>query len=292
MYRHVFHAGEWTDVAGATVSVSSIALRYAVSVFEGVRLYWQPASGAVRPFLLLNHLERLGTSLRLVRIPDPGVTRIPALIDELIERNEIRDDTYVRIAASAGNNGLMGADVEPLLTITGTPMGRKRWLAEGRGMRLQVSGWQRAAEEAFPSAAKNISGYAGARLALLEAKDAGYDGCVLTAHDGRLCEAPTAALFVVRDGVLHTPALSDGVLPSITREWTLRTAARLGLPLKETPLYRSDAYLAEEAFLCGTGVEFGPVSEFDGHSCRLWPRNPVTRILVQEYFDEARGLDD
>jgi branched-chain amino acid aminotransferase len=156
-------------------------------------------------------------------------------------------------------------------------------------MRLQISAWQRADDLAFPSAAKNISNYAGPRLAVLEAKAAGYDGCVLTNRAGRLCEAPTAALFVVRHGVLRTPALTEGVLPSITRQWVLSTAAVLGYAAEEGPVTRMDAYLADEAFLCGTGIEFGPVRGFDGYTCMRWPDSPITQALIRRYFADARG---
>ena len=289
MYPRIFHGGRWMDELAASVPVGSLAMRYGLSVFEGIRLYRQADGSGVRPFRLAEHLRRLGHSLALTRIPDPGIARLPALVTELAERNGIKEDAYVRIAVSAGNPGLMDAEVEPVLTVTATPMGRKRWLRAGAGMRLQVSAWQRAAEAAFPAAAKNISGYAGPRLALLAAKDSGYDGCVLTNSNGRLCEAPTAALFILRDGVLRTPALTEGVLPSITRAWTLVAAAELGFTAVESMVDRTDAYLADEAFLCGTGLEFAPVQSFDGHQCASWPDNPVTRSLINHFFHEVRG---
>jgi branched-chain amino acid aminotransferase len=300
-YPHVFHDGGWTDRAHATVGVGSLALRYGLSVFEGIRLYRQaddtrPAGETqlagdigVRPFRLDAHLARLGNSLRLMRLPDPGIDKVAGLIDDLIRHNGIDDDSYVRVAVTPANPGQLDGRAEPVLTITATPMGRKRWLRDRIGMRLQVSAWQRADDLAFPSAAKNISNYAGPRLALLDAKAAGYDSCVLTNGAGRLCEAPTAALFLVSDGVLRTPALTEGVLPSITRQWVLHAAVWLGLTAAAGPVTRMDAYLADEAFLCGTGIEFAPVGGFDGHDCRGWPDTPVTDSLVAAYFAEARG---
>jgi branched-chain amino acid aminotransferase len=287
-YPHVFHDGSWVGEPEASVPVGSLAMRYALSVFEGIRLYRRHNGAGVQAFQLDAHVRRLADSLRLMRMPDPAVGRIPVLVDELVARNRISNDAYVRVAVSAGNRGLLDDEVEPVLTISAVPMGRKRWLREGSGMRLQVSNWQRAGDLSFPSAAKNISNYAGPRLATLDARAAGYDGCVLTNAAGRLCEAPTAALFLVRDGVLLTPALSEGVLPSITRRWVLDAAADLDLTARETTLSRMDAYLADEAFLCGTGLEFAPVRSFDGRPCRAWPDNPITQILINRYFDEAR----
>jgi branched-chain amino acid aminotransferase len=289
VYPHVFHAGEWTHTSRATVGVGSLALRYGLSVFEGIRLYRQRGGSTVRPFLLEPHVRRLVDSLALMRLPDPGVDSVPSLIDELVDRNGIADDAYIRVAATPTNPGQLDSVATTALSVSGTPMGRKRWLAGNEGMHLQVSAWQRADDLAFPPAAKNISAYAGPRLAALEAKAAGYDTCVLTNRAGRLCEAPTAAVFTVRDGVLRTPSLDEGVLPSITRQWVLSTAPTLDLPTVVGPLPRTDAYLADEAFLCGTGIEFGPVRAFDGRTCRSWPHNPVTKSLVERYFEEVRN---
>lgn len=289
-YPHVFFAGRWVSRAEATVPLGSLALRYALSVFEGIRLYTQlDQTKAPQPFLLDEHLARLAQSMALMRLPDPGIGQLPALITELVARNKIQADCYLRVAVTPANSGDLSDEAAPVLSVTATPMGRKRWLANGQAMSLAISDRQRAPSEAFPPAAKNISSYAGPRLAWLAARDEGFDGCVLTNRAGRLCEAPTAALFLVHDGELCTPALSEDVLPSITRGWLLQTAAAIGVPARETTLDRSDAYTAHEAFLCGTGIEIAPVQAFDGHQCGTWPVVPITRALVLEYFAAARG---
>ncbi|PPK64841.1 aminotransferase class IV [Actinokineospora auranticolor] len=288
-YPHVYFAGAWRPRGQAVASMDSLALRYALSVFEGVRLYRGIDGARPRPFLLAEHLDRMRTSLSAMRLPDPGVDQVPALVRELVDRNGIDQDAYARITATPLNAGGLGDDAETALTVTATPMGRKRWLAEGIGMSLAVSATQRAPSAAFPAAVKNISNYAGPRLALLAAKDAGHDGCVLSNRWGRLCEAPTAALFLVRDGTLLTPALTEDVLPSITRAWLLAEAARTGLPARETTLTAEDAYRCDEAFLCGTGIELAPVRAFDGRPCGHWPDDRVTRLLAVRYFTAARG---
>lgn len=288
-YPHVYFAGRWGGRADAVVPVGSLAMRYAVSVFEGIRLYTAlDPTLPPRALLLDEHIARLAESLRLMRLPDPGIDALPAIIDELIVRNGIDTDTYVRVSVTPTNPGDLADDAEPVLAVTATPMGRKRWLAKGLGMSLTISDWQRAGAASFPPAAKNISSYAGPRLAWLAARDAGFDGCVLTNREGRLSEAPTAALFLVRDGELLTPTLGEDVLPSITRAWLLRAA---GIPARETTLTRADAYHADEAFLCGTGIEIAPIRAFDGHRLRHWPQTPVTRQVIMRYFLDARGGD-
>lgn len=285
--RLVHHAGALVPLAQATVPVGSIAMRYGVSVFEGVRLYRQ-RDGDVQPWLLREHLERLAESCRLTELDAGACAEVPGIVDELVRVNRVADDAYCRIAVSAGNAGGIDAVAEAVLTVSVTPMARKRWLAEGRGMRLTVSPWQRTPNAAFPSAAKNISNYAGPRLAAAQARREGYDGCVLVTGGGLVSEAPTAALFVVTGGRLVTPRLADDVLPSITRAWVLAVAERLGFVAEAGPVTPDQLRDADEAFLCGTGIEFGPVAEVDGRRLRSCP-GPVTSALVAECFRQARG---
>ncbi|MCP9943857.1 aminotransferase class IV [Streptomyces somaliensis] len=288
-YPHVHFGGRWVTRAEARVPIGSLAMRYGLSVFEGIRLYAPATGGLAEPFLLADHINRMAASLRAMRFPDPGLADLPGIIDELITRNAITGDAYVRVAATPLNSGTLAEAASPQLSVTATPMGRKQWLAEERAMALCISNWQRGSAAVHPPAAKNIANYAGPRLAWLEAKEAGYDGCVLTNRHGRLSEAPTAALFLVRDGVLLTPALTEDVLPSITRSWVIGAAHSLEVPVEETGITREDAYRADEAFLCGTGLEFAPVASFDGRPCRCREQRPLTRQLIAAYFQEARG---
>jgi branched-chain amino acid aminotransferase len=284
-----FHRDGFVAWERATLHANSLALRYALSVFEGIRLYVQNDGTRLLPFRLEAHLDRLRKSLRLMRLPEPEGLDIGRIIDEIVERNGVREDAYVRVSVSADNFGDIGADVRPCLNVTVSRMGRKRWLAEGRAIRVSISCWQRAPELAFPSAAKNISNYAGPRLALLEARDKGFDNVVLTSRDGFLCEAPTAALFVIRGGVVITPPLYDGVLPSITRAAVLDICKAFGIEAREQSVTRTDAYLADEAFLCGTGLEFAPIGAFEGHALGPWKDWPITPRILDAYFRHARG---
>lgn len=283
-YRDDFVA--WED---ATLHAGSLALRYALSVFEGIRLYAQRDEGGLLPFRLEAHLGRLRNSLRLMRLPEPEGLNVAGIIEELVERNGVREDSYVRVSVSADNFGDIGAAVRSCLIVTVSRMGRKRWLAEGRAMRVALSGWQRAPELAFPSAAKNISNYSGPRLALLEARDQGFDNVVLSNHEGFLCESPTAALFIVRDGAVLTPPLYEGVLPSITRAAVLDICRALDIEAREQRLTRADACLADEAFLCGTGLEFGPIGAFEGYALKAWEEWPITTRIIDAYFRHVRG---
>lgn len=282
------HRGQLVPKAQATLPMGSLALRYGVSVFEGVRLYRQE-SGGVLPWLLTPHLDRLRNSCRLMGLDGSCCDEVPAIIDELVSVQGVDADAYLRIAVSAANAGGIDEEAESALTVTVSPSGRKRWLARGEGIRLGISTWQRPSDAVFPNAAKNISAYAGPRLALAEAKRAGYDSCVLRTAEGLISEAPTATVFLVEDGRVVTPRLGDHVLPGVTRAWTLATARALGYDAAEEAVTEQRLGAAEEVVLCGTGLEFGPVRTVAGRELSGWPSCPVTTALVDAYFDQVRG---
>jgi branched-chain amino acid aminotransferase len=286
----VHHRGRLVPPAEAALPVGSIALRYGVSVFEGIRLYRQAGpSGGVRAWLIEQHLSRLQDSCRLMGLDAGCCADVPRIIDELVEVNGVDEDSYVRVAVSAANPGGITDAAESALTVSVTPSGRKKWLATGTGARLAVSAWQRPSNAVFPAAAKNISAYAGPRLAVAEARAAGYDNCLLVTQDGLISEAPTATVCLVEGGRLVTPRLADAVLPGVTRAWVLAVAAELGLRAGAEPVTVERLRAADEVFLCGTGAEFTPVREVDGAPCGTWPAHPVTERLVETYFRQARG---
>lgn len=272
----------------AVLPVGSIALRYGVSVFEGIRCYLG-SGGTVRPWLLEPHLDRLRNSCALMGFDPECCAAVPAAVGEVLRANQVAEDCYLRVAVSAGNEGGIDDVAEPVLTVSATPSGRKRWLATGEGIGLQVSRWQRQSAAAFPSAAKNISAYSGPRLALAEARAGGYHNCVLRTADGLISETPTATVFLVEDGRLVTPRLADAVLPGLTRAWVLATAPGMGLDAAAEAVTPQRLRAAAEVFLCGTGLEFGPVKEVDGEQRSAWPSCPVTTALVDEYFLQVRG---
>ncbi|NUU26392.1 MAG: aminotransferase class IV [Streptomycetaceae bacterium] len=283
------HRGALVPRDEATLPVGSIALRYGISVFEGIRLYRQE-SGGVAPWLPGPHLDRLRNSCRLMGLDEGVAADVPAIVDDLVAAQGIDADGYIRVAASAANSGDINQDAETALTVTITPSGRKRWLADHVGIRLGVSAWQRPSDAVFPSAAKNISAYAGPRLALAQAKRDGYDSCVLRTADGLISEAPTATVFLVEGGRVVTPRLSDHVLPGVTRAWVLATASALGYQAVEDAVTEDRLTAADEVFLCGTGIEFGPVREVAGVTLPGGPSGPVTKALVDTYFAQARGV--
>jgi branched-chain amino acid aminotransferase len=260
-----------------------------VVVFEGVRAYAQDDGRSVRLFSLDQHLDRLDRSVAAVALPPLGIDRreLRERLAELLARNGVSEDCYLRITAGAPDLGTMTAPATTSWSASLKPMGRGRWLARREAMSVSISRWRKPAEEAFPQHVKSISNYSGPRLALLAARREGFDDTILITGEGRLAEAPTANLFLLRDGVLATPRPEDGILLGVTRSVVLRIAGQMGLPAQERGLFPEDAYGADEAFLCGTGVEFAPIAAFDGHRLR---GGTTTAAIVDGYFRLVRSL--
>lgn len=286
-----FHLGQYVSAEQATVSVSSLAMRYGLSVFEGIRGYLQH-DNSVRPFMLDEHLQRLKASLKLMCLPDPGVDEIPNIIINLLQRQGLQEDVYIRPSVHAINPGDLNIQPVSGLTVTISRMGRKKWLSEGKGMRATVSSIRKLPHDAFPSNAKCIAAYANTFIATAIAKSSGFDVPLLLNHAGYLTEAPTAALFVVKNGILLHPPVTDGVLPSVTAHVLRELSKQLGIEVAQRHLRAEDLVTADEAFLCGTGLELAGIESLDGRRIGDFAQRPVTTRLSKAYFALVRGEID
>ncbi len=285
-YGTAIRDGALTPIESLTVHAESQALRYGLSVFEGLRGY-VPADGKglAVPFAVEAHLARLVDSLTLAELPSVDPAELASWIDALVEAVAPRADCYLRVAVSAAGLGGLGDTPRLETTLTLKPMGRKRWLAEDAAMALTV-GPRKGAGELLSHQCKCIAHYAGARRALLRAKAGGFDSVLLRAADGRLAEAPTANLFVVRGDELVTPPLDSGVLAGITRRLLLDLAPSIGLRPREADLWPADLAEADEVFLCGTGLEIGAVRQVD--DLRFAAPGTATKAVIEAYFATVR----
>jgi branched-chain amino acid aminotransferase len=285
-YEWAYRGGELVRHADLTIHAESVAMRYALSAFEGVRGYVQ-GDGAVRYFALDEHVERLQETLRLISLPPVPPGEVEEAAARLIEANGAAADCYLRIAVNAVSLGTLKGTTETEVFASLQPMGRKPWVESGEGLSIAISRRHKPADDVFPQRAKVICNYGGPRLAYIEARDRGFDDVVLTTPQGALAEAPTANLFLVVDGIIATPRLEDSILAGITRKHLIALGRGLGWNVVERALTPADAYRASEAFLCGTGLELAPVARFDD---RILPvERPVSSRLAAAYFDLVRG---
>jgi len=279
--------GELVDWADAKVHVGVHGLHYGSGVFEGIRCYDTERGPAV--FRLREHMQRLHNSARLLHMHIPfSVDDLRAATNELIGANGL-PECYVRPIAFYGYGQLgVAARSNPVETVImswpwGTYLGDE---ALRNGIRAKVSSWQRVSPNIVPHVSKATGVYLNSMLAVTEANNAGYDEAILLTPEGTVADGSGENIFVVRDGVLYTPDLATGILPGITRDTVKQIAEDLGHTVVEKTLIRSDLYLADEVFMCGTAAEVTPLRSVDDHEIGV---GEVTLKIQAAYLDTVRG---
>jgi branched-chain amino acid aminotransferase len=278
----------------ATVHVTDLGWSTVGAVFEGIRAYWDEQSGELFVFRLAEHLDRLARSSRLVRLElKYSAEELTSAIVDLLRVNETREDTYIRPLVYTGNTSgkrfaQIGADAEVLINTHAMPS----HLMTGLTYRAKVSSWTRISDNVMPPRIKNLSNYRNGQLAGIEARLDGYDSALMINPQGKVAEAPGACVMLVRDGVVITPDATSGILESITLD-ALKTLIReeLGLRVVERPVDRTELYLADEVFVCGTAAEITPIVEIDRYAIGDGGAGQVTRELERVFHDVLRGRE-
>jgi branched-chain amino acid aminotransferase len=282
--------GELIDWADAKIHVGSHGLHYGSGVFEGIRCYETERGPAV--FRLTDHLQRLRNSARLLSMELPySVEELKAASMELIGANGL-PECYLRpiIFYGYGELGVSAAGNPVETVIMSWPWGA--YLGEEglkKGIRAKISSWQRIGANVIPHVAKATGVYLNSMLAVTEANRAGYDEAILLTAEGYVADGSGENIFIVRDGTIYTPSLSTSILPGITRDCIIQIAQDLGHTVVEGNLIRSDLYLADEVFMCGTAAEVTPLRSVDDAEIGV---GPVTLELQKAYLDTVRGRSE
>ncbi|HEY7538483.1 MAG TPA: branched-chain amino acid transaminase [Gaiellaceae bacterium] len=282
--------GELVDWDDARVHVGAHGLHYGTGVFEGIRCYETPKGPAV--FRLTDHLRRLHDSAELIGMTLPySVDELRGATNELLAANGLAA-CYIRPIAffGFGQLGVAARDNPVDTAIMAWPWGT--YLGEealSKGIRTKISTWQRVSANVIPHASKATGVYLNSMLAVSEAQRAGYDEAIMLTPDGTVADGPGETIFVVKGGRLATPDFATGILHGITRDSVIQIARDLGYEVLETTLIRSDLYLADEVFMCGTAAEVTPVRSVDDHEIGV---GPVTLEIQKAYLDTVRGASE
>lgn len=280
--------GELVDWDKAQVHVLSHALHYGSGVFEGIRCYETADGPAV--FRLTEHMERFERSAKMLFM-DLGYT-----VDEMVESVKATISAnnlpacYIRPLAFRGY-GVMGLDpIEAPVNVTIACWPWETYMGEealASGVDIGVSSWRQRSANSMPPAIKATGNYLNSSFARIEANQHGYNEAVLLNEDGKVTEGTGENLFVVRNGVLSTPPVSDGLLEGITRDSVMVIADDLGYPVLEESLVRTDLYTADEMFMTGSAAEVVPVRSVDHRV--IGSAGPVTLDLQQTFFKAVHG---
>jgi branched-chain amino acid aminotransferase len=282
--------GQLVDWADAQVHVLTPTLHYGWGVFEGMRAYDTARGPAI--FQHRAHTERLHRSGRILELEVPyPVDELMEATRELVRVNDV-ESCYIRHLCylGYGEMGLNPLPSRPRVAIACWPWGS--YLGdEGirNGVRARISSWQRIGPNMIPTGSKATGVYINSSLAKVEALRSGYDEAILLNDQGRVTEGSGENIFVVREGVIHTPPLSDGPLQGITRDTMFAFCRELDIPLVEAPLLRQDLYTADEAFFTGTAAEVVPMRSVDDRE--IGPPGPITKQLQDLFFSVVAGKE-
>lgn len=290
---YIWHNGKVIPWAEATTHVLSHSLHYGSGVFEGIRCYKDPESDKSFVFRLRDHMERLHRSAKIAAIELPySVDELCDATVEIIRKNNL-PSCYIRPLVYRGY-GVMGVD--PTGAPTEVIIACWPWDAYlgddalANGIAVGVSSWRQRSINAIPPAVKATASYFNSLMAKLEAKEHGYAEAVMLNEEGLVCEGTGENIFTVRDGMLSTPPLSDGVLEGITRDSVMVLADELEIPVIEESLTRSDLYIADEVFMTGSAAELTPIGSVDGR--KIGKPGEITRRLQDKFFEVAYGHDE
>ena len=280
--------GELVDWADANIHILTHSLHYGMGVFEGIRAYETPDGPAI--FRLTEHMQRLHNSAKIMGMDMPySVEELVQATKDVVAASGL-PSAYIRPIAYYGY-GEMGLNTLPCsvdVAIACWPWGAylgDHGLTEG--IRLKISSWMRHDHNSMPPAAKTTGNYVNSSLAKVEALKAGYDEAVMLSPEGTISECTGENIFVVRGGILLTPPIASGALEGLTQDTVTTIANDLGLEVRREVLTRSDLYICEEMFLCGTAAEISAVNSVDDRSIPC--PGPMTLAIAEQYGKAVRG---
>ena len=254
--------GNLMPLKDAKVSITAPGLSYAALVFEGIRAYWNKEHKQLYIFRLDEHLKRFINSMKLLKFIDyPNLSSIKADILQNIKANNYQEDIYIRLQGYIDEWGEMAVRSPVSTSIVSYPRPRATAFTEGKN--FTISSWQRLDDNASPPRIKASANYLNSRLASIQAKESGYDGGIMLGPNGKVSEGPGGCIFLIRNGNLITPSITSGILESITRDSIIEIADTLKIKVQTRDVDRTELYIADEIFYCGTGQEIMPILSVD-----------------------------
>ncbi len=291
---YAYFEGNIVPMGEAKVSVATHALQYGTACFEGIRGYWNAEHEQLYLLKLREHYQRMAHSWNVLRMqPKETIDDMCRITVELVRKHGYRQDVYVRPLAYKASRTikLTLSSLEDAVAIYTFPMGN--YVDISAGLNVCTSSWRRANSNAMPIRAKVTGAYINSALAVDDATASGFDEAIMLTDDGTVSEGSSCNLFILRNGKLSTPAISEDILEGITRGALIDLIQReFGMPVEERRIDRTELYASEEIFLCGTGVQVSPVSSVDHRPVGTGKPGPFTMKLQTLYLAACRGENE
>jgi branched-chain amino acid aminotransferase len=286
----LFMNGEFLPAEQGVISVRAHGFAYGTGCFEGIRGYWNEQDQQLYLFRLREHYERLHRSCKIMQISLPyTVDELIEITRELVRRNKQQQDVYVRPVAYKSDItlGVRLHDINDGFLITSEPTGN---YVDVSGLHCGVSSWRRVDDNAIPARAKICGAYVNSAFAKSEALQNGFDEAIMLTNEGKVSEGSAANIFLLTNGEFVTPAATENILLGVTRDTIMQLARReFNRITRERKIDRTELYVADEIFLCGTGVQLAPVVSVDHRPIGTGQVGPISKELQDLYFDIARG---
>ncbi|KIE18172.1 branched-chain amino acid aminotransferase [Smithella sp. SC_K08D17] len=290
--RFLWLAGRLVTHKEAKLHIMSPTCQYGINVFESIRCYLNSKNNKLLSFRFNDHIDRLFQSAKIMRLEfEYTSSEIQSAFLDTIIANKYIEDISVRIVIFIDKPGSWAYKGDCEMMIAPIPMGRA--YDSKIGITCCVSSWERINDRSISPRTKAGANYINSRMAQLEALDNGYDSAIFLNMDGKVSEAPGACIFIVRRGILITPPITASILESVTRDTIINIAKNdFGITTIERDVDRTELYICDEIFLCGTAAEIVPVLSVDKILVGDGKPGPLTKLIKQRYFDIVRGNVD
>ncbi len=286
-----YFEGNFVPIDQARVSILTHAFNYGTGLFEGIRGYYSPEEDVIRIFRLRDHIDRFVRNFNVLCMEIPETREdIERICVELVRRSAFHEGVYIRPLCYKAELSLGPKlkDVESQFCCYVIKLGD--YVDIESGLQVMVSSWRRLSDNAIPSRAKTTGSYINSALAATEAKQAGFDEAIFLREDGTVAEGSAMNIFIVVGRTLITPPPTSDILVGITRNTVIELAREeLGLSVIERPIARTELYVCDEVFFCGTGAQVAPVRSVDRRRIGDGKPGPISRELQRLYFDVVMG---
>lgn len=285
--QYVWMDGKMIPFDDAKVHVFTPMAKYGINVFEGLRAYWNEKQKELYSFRIRDHYQRLFESMKIMRMHiDYTLSDCEKLLVEILQKNNFKEDLHIRHTVYLGGFENYSAKEPTGMIIMAIP----QHIDSEKEITCSMSSWLRIADNCVPPRVKAGSNYQNSRLAAIQAKEDGYDEPILLSSKGTVTESGSSCFFMIRKGIVLTPPVTGSILEGVVRSSLIELCKNeLNLQVEEREIDRTEVYLAEEAFLCGSAADIIPIKSVD----RIPLGNGKTGITTQKikalYFDIVRG---
>ena len=267
----------------ANISIASAPVLYGLSVYTVFPVFWNDKDQKLYMFRLEDHFKRLQNSAKILALDgfleDWDYKKFQRIMQELILKNNPKQDSLVRVSVFVDDT-LKGARMHGLKHGLSAFIYPSESLLPKTGAKLCVSNWRRTPDNAIPSRAKINGSYVNAALMRHEAFLNGFDDAISLDEQGHVAESTVANIFLVKDGRLVTPSTSTDLLEGITRDTVFGLSEHFGIACEQRTIDRSEIYLADEIFLCGSSMQIAPVTSIDHRRIGSGEQGPITKQLL------------